>query len=87
MITNTFHKDNNLIGLNIERDLNSFTMCIAYFINDKKWTAKTLSGIYGDLNDEDLIKKIMTNGQFLDKKTAISIFANVAQQEIEYSRA
>lgn len=74
-IIKTFHKNPNLIGINIERKSdNSFTVSVALKVN-KKWQVKTLGGISGDYDDDYLIEKVWKLGIKLDKKTATLLFS------------
>lgn len=84
MITNSFHKNNNLIGINIEKtDGNSFVICVAYKINEK-WKSKTISGISGDWDNETLINQVIAQGQSMDRKTAMLIFSNASLNSADY---
>ena len=74
MITNLFKRDLTLLALNIERHESSFNLSIAFKTSDASWTAMTLGGISGDLDEDLLIHKIRTEGYGLDKKQAEFIF-------------
>lgn len=84
MITNIFHLRPDLIGINIENVKNEFVICVA-FKYGTKWSAKTLSGISGDLNDITLLDKVILIGQNLDKKTANEIFTSANMLGLDYS--
>ena len=85
MITNTFHKKSNLIGINIEKTSDgSFIISLAYK-EKNEWKAKTLSGVSGDLCDSKLIDKVISIGQNLDEKTASEIFSKAMDLGLMYS--
>ena len=51
MITNSFHKNINIIGIKIEKTKeNKFIISIAYKENSS-WNAKTLIGFSGDIDN------------------------------------
>ncbi len=84
MFTNIFHHNSDYIGINIERNETEFIVCVAFKTNGK-WRAKTLGGIFGDLCDEKLFKKVISDGVDLGKKEASKIFSNVISLNLEYS--
>jgi hypothetical protein len=84
MITNILHERPEFIGINIEKDKECFNVCVA-FKSGKKWMAKTLAGISGDLNDLLLFDKAISIGQNLDKKTASEIFTTATGLGLEFS--
>ena len=84
MITNTFHKHNTLIGINIERNIeNNFIISIAYKENNQ-WSAKTLSGFSGDLDNEKIVEQVLDNGSPLHKDDAELMFSNAKNEFGEY---
>lgn len=86
MITNSFHKNTNIIGINIEKTkVNSFIISIAYKENNY-WKAKTLSGFSGDIDNELLLKKVIEKGNYLDKESAELMFANAKMDFGEYKQ-
>ncbi|WP_179320915.1 hypothetical protein [Winogradskyella helgolandensis] len=86
MITNSFNRNNNLIGINIEKTKsNTFIISIAYKENDY-WKAKTLGGFSGDIDNDSLLKKVIEKGNSLDSSTAISIFSNSLTDFGEYKK-
>jgi hypothetical protein len=84
MITNLFHSNSDLKGINIERlQDGSFVLCVAY--KEKgKWTAKALTGIFGDLEDKKLVEHAIKNGKTLDKETALKIFSSLSKSFDDY---
>lgn len=84
MITNAFHHRPDLIGVNIEKVDNQFSICIAFKDGDK-WKAKTLSGLSGDFDNLKLIDSVISSGQGLDVKTASSMFTQATKLNLEYS--
>jgi hypothetical protein len=81
MITNLFHSNSNLIGINFER-LNDgrFMILVAFKINDK-WTAKTFGGITGDSDDNILIDRVIKMRQSLDKETVSNMFTHLTNKD------
>jgi hypothetical protein len=84
MFTNIFHHNSEYIGINIERNETEFVVCVAFKKNGK-WKAKTLSGIFGDLCEEKLFEKVISDGIDLGEKEASNIFSNVISLNLEYS--
>jgi len=84
MITNLFYQKSEVIGLNFERVKGGFVVCVA-FKSGSKWKAKSLSGISGDLDDNELIDKVISTGQSLDETTASMIFSKAKELGLEYS--
>jgi hypothetical protein len=81
MITNLFHSNSDLIGINFERlEDGRFVVCVAFKINNK-WTAKSLGGIYGDMDDKKLIDHVIQMGQSLDKETASNFFTHLTDKD------
>ena len=86
MITNSFHKNINIIGINIEKTKeNNFMISIAYKENSS-WTAKTLGGFSGDIDNELLFKKVIDKGNYLDKESAELMFSNAKIDFGEYKQ-
>lgn len=86
MITTTFHKNANIIGINIEKTKgNSFIVSIAYKDNSC-WKAKTLIGVSGDIANELLFKKVIEHGHYLDKESAQLMFSNAKIDFGEYKQ-
>ena len=84
MITNSFHKNINIIGINIEKTMgNVFIISIAYKDNGR-WSVKTLSGFSGDIDNDLLFKKVIDNGNYLDKESAELMFSNAKIDFGEY---
>ncbi|MCW5911606.1 MAG: hypothetical protein KIT62_11050 [Cyclobacteriaceae bacterium] len=73
MMTNLFHKDPSLKGINIQRFGGGFVVCIAYEDNGQL-TVKSLSSISGDISDECLTKKVKQGETILDEEEARSLF-------------
>jgi len=84
MITNSFHKNRDLIGVNIERKSDeSFIVSIAYKVKNK-WQAKTLSGISGDFDNKILFDQVFKKGITLDITIASSMFSNCSWEFVDY---
>jgi hypothetical protein len=84
MMTTTFHRNSNLLGINIEKNNdNSFIVCIAYS-EESNWKAKTISGVSGNLNDDKLVQRIISSGHSIDKETAICMFSRISEIYNDY---
>lgn len=84
MITSSFHKITNLIGINVEKTVNNQFIVTVAFIKNGLWNAKTLGGISGDIDNELLIKKVIEKGETLDRKSAELIFFNSKDEYGKY---
>ncbi|MBS1979210.1 MAG: hypothetical protein JST46_17695 [Bacteroidetes bacterium] len=85
MMTNLFHSNPDLIGITIERmEDGGFVICSAYKVSNK-WTAKTLGGISGDLDDKKLLDQVIQRGYSLDKENALKIFSHLTADKSSYT--
>lgn len=83
MLTNFFHNNSEYIGISIERIKTEFVVSVAFKI-DGKWNAKTLRGIFGDLCDEKIFKRVIEEGFDLDEQAAQKLFSNALSLNLDY---
>ncbi|HLK27268.1 MAG TPA: hypothetical protein VKT28_01710 [Puia sp.] len=86
MITSLFNSEPKVIGVNIEKvyDTNGIVICVAFRVDENYWSAKTLSGISGDIADEVLLKYVEANGLNMSEIEASNIFYNAKLSNLKY---